>query len=969
MPRLLYTFALVALLAGAARAQSFSDGFSFYLPPDDTTAGPWRPAFSTAPLAPDAFVTASADGHFSIGGQPVRFFGVNCTADGCFPDRADAPFVAGRMAAFGINLVRLHFLDNSWGGRSLLAPGNTRRLQADGLDKLHYFVAQLARRGVRVDLNLLVGRRFARLDGVPSPDSLPDMAKGVALFDPQLLALQKEYARQLLTAPNPYTGLPLARDPALALVEIANENSLYALWRSGELAPQWAGGRLSGRHARMLASQFNAWLARRYPAPGALADAWNPDAAPEGATLVTNGGFENPLGAPWALEQHAPALATATRDVAESAEGAASARIDVAATDGEAWHVQWKHTGLSLEKGRRYTVRFRARASTPRTVGLYAMLDVSPWSAVGGTDARVTADWQPFSFTFLASETRRSDVRLSFQLGAATGSVWIDGVVLAPAGQTGLDSGEAVGTVQLVSFADRFGRTPARVADQTAFLVDVQQQFFGHMRAFLRDTLGVRVPISGTNWNFGLPDLAVQHDLDYVDNHAYWDHPDWPGTPWTATGWRIANTPMVLQQGGATMAALFGGIRAAGKPYTISEYNHAFPNQSQAEFPLFLGAYGAFHGADALMLYSYNHRADWREDWQNQFFDLHRNTPVMALVPSIAMAYRMGYVAPADVTTTLAFAPSDVARAPLADVERWPTPRPVPGPQALVHRYDTRLDADAPFDPNTVPPAPAPPYTSDTGELVWNPERGLFRVETPLFVGMTGLLDRQTGAQAGPATLVSASGPATWTWIALDSLPLATGRRSLVTLATALENTGMAWTGTTTVDDRWGRAPTLVRPARLALRLALDADSLHLVPLDRRGQPQGAPQRLLPDADGAFALLLDTYATPAVWWGVEAFGATGTARLPDARPSTLTLDGLAPQPFGATARLTLGLPAPADVRVALFDVMGRRVWTYRAALPAGRQQIPIDAANLAPGVYAVQVEAGADRLTFVAVHR
>ncbi len=86
------------------------------------------------------------------------------------------------------------------------------------------------------------------------------MAKGVTLFDPNLIALQEEYASQLLTHVNPYTGLPLVDDPVMAMVEIVNENSLYRIWRDNKLKIFADGGWLTLRHHKMLDSLWNNFL-------------------------------------------------------------------------------------------------------------------------------------------------------------------------------------------------------------------------------------------------------------------------------------------------------------------------------------------------------------------------------------------------------------------------------------------------------------------------------------------------------------------------------------------------------------------------------------------------------------------------------------------------------------------------------------------------------------------------------------
>ena len=57
-------------------------------------------------------------------------------------------------------------------------------------------------------------------------------------FDERLIGLQKEYAAQLLTHTNAYTGTAYRDKPAVALVEFVNENSLVEAWFSDRLLGQ-----------------------------------------------------------------------------------------------------------------------------------------------------------------------------------------------------------------------------------------------------------------------------------------------------------------------------------------------------------------------------------------------------------------------------------------------------------------------------------------------------------------------------------------------------------------------------------------------------------------------------------------------------------------------------------------------------------------------------------------------------------
>ena len=82
-----------------------------------------------------------------------------------------------------------------------------------------------------MDLNLNVGRSYKAGDGVQDFDKI-QWGKGLTLYDPRLIELQKEYARKLLTHVNPYTKTEYCNEPAIAIVEILNENAIYLGFRA-----------------------------------------------------------------------------------------------------------------------------------------------------------------------------------------------------------------------------------------------------------------------------------------------------------------------------------------------------------------------------------------------------------------------------------------------------------------------------------------------------------------------------------------------------------------------------------------------------------------------------------------------------------------------------------------------------------------------------------------------------------------
>jgi hypothetical protein len=259
-----------ALAAPALRAEPWIDFEVSWHPVSDAAVPVLDLSFlNPKPAGADGFVRVDRGRFIRPDGSRLRLWGVNLTAGACFPPREDAVFLAQRLAQLGVNCVRFHFLDSNWGAqRSLFEWGtdSTRRLDAGQLERLDFFVAELKRRGIYSNFNLNVGRHFRAGDGVVDWRHL-GLAKGVTLFDPHLIQLQQEFARQLLTHVNPYTQLPYTQEPALALVELVNENSLVEAWFSGRLvgsdpAPPgdstWAG--ITRHYAIQLDQIFHDWL-------------------------------------------------------------------------------------------------------------------------------------------------------------------------------------------------------------------------------------------------------------------------------------------------------------------------------------------------------------------------------------------------------------------------------------------------------------------------------------------------------------------------------------------------------------------------------------------------------------------------------------------------------------------------------------------------------------------------------------
>jgi hypothetical protein len=151
---------------------------------------------------------------------------------------------------------------------------------------------------------------------------------------------------------------------------------------------------------------------------------------PPPVNQIENGGFEEPLAYPWDfwVNTGAGCLADVTRDSSDAASGSASARLEVTATSGVDWHVEFAQYDRSLQQDVAYDLVFWARSDHPRAITLSAQKDSPDWDNYGlWQQVTLETTWRPYTVTFQANATV-SDARIQFLVGASTGSVWLDDV-------------------------------------------------------------------------------------------------------------------------------------------------------------------------------------------------------------------------------------------------------------------------------------------------------------------------------------------------------------------------------------------------------------------------------------------------------------------------------------------------------------------------------------------------------------
>jgi len=247
----------------------------------------------------DGFVRRRGEDFVLASGRPVRFWMVQADLLAMEPETVER--WARRLAKYGVNLVRMQlgaFFQDRMAGRD---DAFRRRL-----DRLHHVVAALKREGIYSYFGHLYWHTSgsSRIPEAIHP-GFGDGKNAIALlfFSPRFQAWYQDYVRAIMMPENPYTGRPLAEEPAVAFLEIQNESGLL-FWT-------FKPGKFPEPERALVERDFGDWLQRRYGSLEKARAAWGPDSGKhtpdrfdEGRAGLYDAGFLT--GADWAVRQRNP---------------------------------------------------------------------------------------------------------------------------------------------------------------------------------------------------------------------------------------------------------------------------------------------------------------------------------------------------------------------------------------------------------------------------------------------------------------------------------------------------------------------------------------------------------------------------------------------------------------------------------------------------------------------------------------
>ena len=356
------------------------------------------------------------------------------------------------------------------------------------------------------------------------------------------------------------------------------------------------------------------------------------------------------------------------------------------------------------------------------------------------------------------------------------------------------------------------------------------------IKRFVRDELGCRALVTSMNGWTNVPGTSLPRNevYDYVDDHYYFDHPEFLDGNWSVPS-RCSN---VLPFADSCLSLV--RCRLFGKPYTISEFNYAYPSMMRGCGGLVFGAMAALQDWSVLWRFAWSHSAERIRNHDGQgsaFFDMAGDPIGLASERAALALFRRGDLKPLEKATAVRF-----SREYLDTDAAYASRNGQCGDLAWYRRIGIVL-GDSPFDARTM--AEDGQTRIRVADLVTEEERrasavkadigkGVFTVDTPLtqgaFVrsGDVSLSSLSFGVRDCFATVWATS---------LDGRPLNDSNRILVSHLTDVLNSETAFSDKTrTVMTSFGHVPHLMRRGRVDCSLAVTAGTYHLYALAPNGE-------------------------------------------------------------------------------------------------------------------------------------
>lgn len=364
----------------------------------------------------------------------------------------------------------------------------------------------------------------------------------------------------------------------------------------------------------------------------------------------------------------------------------------------------------------------------------------------------------------------------------------------------------------------------------TAFKLHLLKAYFKEMYAFMRE-IGIKIPITGTNYKSFPAVLEAQRVTDFVDSHPYiggfhaWSEFEHRYTSRDITGQKLSVMDYVAISAQEDM------------PMFLSEWDQQWPNEYRAEAPIFAAAVGLFQGWSGLAIHTYSYtwqlermntlgrevsspsiggiayRAGTFSTWNDPAkFGLFYHAALMTRRGDVAKAKGILRVKPKDHLTWNQGHVGGFCEAARVVQAGWDVPE-----EACANAERN--------DPESV--------LSDTGELYRNWKKQFGYVDTPMTKCVYGFLGRNEPVTLAGVTVRCVTDFAVIAMSSLSDRPITESDNILLTTIGRAQNTDYQVVGQIVTDI--GKPPVVVEVIEAEIEIETDVEGLTVWAVNAEG--------------------------------------------------------------------------------------------------------------------------------------
>jgi hypothetical protein len=262
-------FILLSLLflSMISDAQLPASGWSFSYPGDNFTNDALLDLryLNEKMAGENGFIQLSADGNSfqTENGIPMRFWSINGGDGTKSMSDAELAKFARFLAKMGVNMIRYHGSINPTGS-------NINDVDKADINGIWRMVAAMKKEGIYSTISPFwahyghMGEPALSGWGIPGYTAKDDLW-GVMYFSDTLKNAYKNWVKYLYTEKNPYTGIALKDDPAVALIQIKNEDGVF-WWTISSVKPEFE---------KVIMQKFYQWAIVKYGNSTTIKTAWS----------------------------------------------------------------------------------------------------------------------------------------------------------------------------------------------------------------------------------------------------------------------------------------------------------------------------------------------------------------------------------------------------------------------------------------------------------------------------------------------------------------------------------------------------------------------------------------------------------------------------------------------------------------------------------------------------------------------